>query len=54
MERASSVDANEMIRDSLAASTHGFIYRIAKEHQKHAPEKWSDHSKTGTDIRLGS
>jgi len=54
MERAGEVDEYQMIRDSLASSAHGFIYRLAKIHQANAPEELSDHTKTGTDIRVGT
>ncbi len=50
LRRAASVDTENMIRDSLTASGHGFLYRIIKRHQQVAPQQWSDHTKTGTHI----
>jgi hypothetical protein len=52
MRRASEVDADNMIQDSLGASGHGFLYRVMKRHQANAPERWSDHTKTGTHINF--
>ncbi len=47
MRRAQEVDPDEMIRDSILASTHGFVYRIAKPHQTNAPKELADHTITG-------
>ncbi|MEM7000983.1 MAG: hypothetical protein AAF529_09355 [Pseudomonadota bacterium] len=52
MRRASEVDMENMILDSLSASGHGFLYRILKRHQANAPEEWADHTKTGTHINF--
>ncbi|MEM9620419.1 MAG: hypothetical protein AAF993_02140 [Pseudomonadota bacterium] len=52
LRRAESVDSENMIRDSLTASGHGFLYRIIKRHQLAAPPQWSDHTKTGTHINF--
>lgn len=52
-DRATGVDTENMIVDSVRASGHGFLYRIMKGHQANAPEKWSDHTKTGTHINFG-
>ncbi len=47
MRRAQEVDPEEIIRDSILASTHGFVYRIAKPHQTRAPKELADHKITG-------
>ena len=52
MRRAAEVDSDNIIRDALGASAHGFLYRIMKRHQANAPEQWSDHTKTGTHIQF--
>lgn len=52
MNRAATVDAENMIQDALGASGHGFLYRVMKRHQVNAPEAWSDHTKTGTHINF--
>ena len=52
MARAAEVDMEFMIRDALSASGHGFLYRVMVRHQANAPEKWSDHTKTGTHINF--
>jgi len=52
LRRAASVDTENMIKDSLTASGHGFLYRIIKRHQQVAPEVWADHTKTGTHINF--
>ena len=52
-DRATGVDTENMIVDSVRASGHGFLYRIMKAHQLNAPEEWSDHTKTGTHINFG-
>jgi hypothetical protein len=52
MNRARSVDTEDMIQDALSASGHGFLYRVLKRQQAQAPEQWSDHTKTGTHINF--
>jgi hypothetical protein len=52
LRRAGEVDAENMITDAVRASGHGFLYRVMKRHQENAPEKWSDHTKTGTHINF--
>ena len=52
LKRAHEVDNDHMIHDAFSASGHGFLYRIMKRHQANAPEKWSDHNKTGTHINF--
>lgn len=52
LQRASDVDTENMIRDALSASGHGFLYRIVKRHQANAPAEFSDHTKTGTHINF--
>ena len=52
LRRAAEVDTENMIRDALSASGHGFLYRIMKRHQETAPVEWSDHTKTGTHINF--
>ncbi len=47
MRRAQEVDPDDMIRDSILASAHGFVYRIAKPHQTKAPKELADHKITG-------
>ncbi|MCZ6616609.1 MAG: hypothetical protein O7E57_00645 [Gammaproteobacteria bacterium] len=47
MRRAQEVDPDDMIRDSILASAHGFVYRIAKPHQTNAPRELADHKITG-------
>ena len=39
-----------MLRDSLMASGHGFVYRIMKQHQANAPDALADMHSTGTYI----
>lgn len=52
MTRAESVDPDNMIRDSLLGSAHGFVYSIAKRHRANAPVELADHQQTGTHIAL--
>jgi hypothetical protein len=52
MRRAQEVDPDNMIRDSLLASGHGFVYNIAKRHQANAPPELADHTKTGLSINI--
>ena len=50
MRRAEAVDTDDMIRDALMASGHGFVYRIMKRHQATAPAEYADHKITGIHI----
>ncbi len=50
MRRAEIVDTDNMLRDALMASGHGFVYRIMKRHQANAPREYADHNITGTHI----
>jgi hypothetical protein len=50
MRRAEMVDTDNMIRDSLMASQHGFVYRVMKRHQASAPRELADYKLTGTHI----
>jgi len=52
LRRAQEVDPDNMIRDSLLASGHGFVYHVAKRHQANAPAELSDHTKTGLHINM--
>ncbi len=52
LARAELLDADNMIRDSLLGSAHGFVYALAKRHRASAPEELADPDKTGTDIRF--
>jgi len=52
MRRAEEVDPDFIIRDSLATSTHGLCYRIAKRHQGEAPNELADPSITGIHINF--
>jgi hypothetical protein len=52
MRRAEEVDPDNMIRDSLMASGHGFVYLIAKRHQGSAPAELADHTQTGLHINF--
>ena len=52
MRRAEEVDPDNMIRDSLMASGHGFVYQIAKRQQAAAPPELADHNQTGLHIQL--
>ena len=52
MRRAEEVDPENIIRDSLMASGHGFVYTIAKRFQAMAPAELADHSKTGAYIDI--
>ena len=53
LRRAAEVDMENIIHDALAASGHGFLYRLIKTEQAKAPTDWSDHAKTGTHINFG-
>jgi hypothetical protein len=50
MRRAEEVDPDFIIRDSLATSSHGLCYRLAKRHQSAAPPELADASATGIHI----
>ena len=52
LRRAQEVDPDNMIRDSLLASGHGFVYHVAKRHQANAPPELGDHTKTGLHINM--
>ncbi len=52
MRRAQDVDSDDMIRDSILASAHGFVYRIAKPHQTSAPKELADYKITGRFINF--
>ncbi len=52
VRRAAELDTEDMIRDSLLASAHAFMYNIAKRHQANAPEELSDHTKTGLHFNM--
>ena len=52
MRRAQDVDSDDMIRDSILASAHGFVYRIAKPHQTNAPKELADYKITGRFINF--
>lgn len=50
LKRAVAVDRDDMLRDSLMASGHGFVYRVMKQHQANAPAALADMRTTGTHI----
>ncbi len=52
LRRAHEVDSDNMIRDALMASSHGFVYTIAKNHQNNAPAHLASHELTGIDINI--
>ncbi len=52
LQRAAEVDREDMLRDSLMASGHGFVYRVIKRHQANAPEALADIRATGTHIEF--
>ncbi len=52
LRRARELDKDDMIYDALQSSSHGFVYRIAKEQQQHAPEHLADHERTGRHINF--
>lgn len=47
MRRAAELEADDIIRDSLLASAHAFLYTVMKRHQANAPEELRDHERTG-------
>ena len=50
LTRAAEVDRDDMLHDSLMAGGHGFVYRLMKQHQAHAPAALADMHATGTHI----
>lgn len=52
MKRAEEVDPDNMIRDSLLTSGHGFVYAMAKRHQANAPPELANHQATGLYIDI--
>ncbi|MCY4215167.1 MAG: hypothetical protein OXF68_16285 [Gammaproteobacteria bacterium] len=50
--RAEEVDSDNILRDALMASGHGFVYRVMKLHQANAPRELADMRVTGTHIDL--
>ena len=52
LKRAEEVDREDMLRDSLIASGHGFVYRVMKRHQANAPRELADMRTTGTHIEF--
>lgn len=52
MRRAEEVDPDFIIRDSLATSSHGLCYRLAKRHQTSAPPELADPAMTGVEIHF--
>jgi hypothetical protein len=52
VRRATELDTEDMIRDTLLASGHAFMYNIAKRHQADAPEGWRNHTETGIHFNL--
>ena len=52
MKRAEEVDPDNMIRDSLLTSGHGFVYGMAKRHQASAPPELAEHDEKGLYIQF--
>lgn len=52
VRRATDLDTENMIRDSLLASAHAFLYNVAKRHQANAPPEYADHTKTGLHFNM--
>ena len=52
MRRAEAVDPDQMIRDALLTSGHGFIYSLARKYQAMAPPELASHEKTGLFIDI--
>ena len=50
IKRAEEVDRDDMLRDSLMAGGHGFVYRVIKRHHANAPEALADRRATGSHI----
>jgi hypothetical protein len=51
LQRAAEVDTDTIIRDSVAASTHAFVYDHAKRYQAMAAPELADREQTGTSIQ---
>ena len=52
LRRAAAVDTDNMLRDALQASSHGFVYDIAKHHQSLAPRELASVDRTGKHIHM--
>lgn len=52
IRRARAVDTENMITDSLLASSHGLIWVIMQGYQELAPDHLANPEKTGTGLRL--
>ncbi|MFW6094164.1 MAG: hypothetical protein ACODAC_09340 [Pseudomonadota bacterium] len=52
MRKAEEVDPDFIIRDALAASSHGLCYRLAKRHQANAPADLADPARTGLHLHF--
>lgn len=52
VRRAAELDTEHMIRDSLLASAHAFLYNVAKRHQANAPPELADHEQTGLHFNM--
>ena len=52
LERAKTMETDEIIRDSLLASAHAFLYKRMKRQQANAPSAMNDHTKTGLHFDL--
>ena len=50
LKRAEEVDREDMLRESLMAGGHGFVYRVMKRHQANASEALADLRATGSHI----
>lgn len=52
MRRASELETEEMIRDTLLATAHAFLYSRIKRHQANAPAELADHAVTGLHFNM--
>lgn len=52
VRRATELDTENMIRDTLLASAHAFLYNVAKRHQASAPPELADHERTGLHFNM--
>ncbi len=52
MKKAKEVDSQGMLKDALVSSANGLLYARVKSYQELAPEDWSTHEKTGTQINI--
>ena len=52
LRRAAEVDGDNMLRDAIQASAHGFVYTMAKRHQNNAPAELANIEATGIHIDL--